>query len=174
MWSDDMKVLFTSLKQDLTTSPVMARYDSTKPLFLKTDWSALGMIFILMQPCDDAASRKATEHLLKTGECLFELGADGPRLQPFLSGFRICTESESHYHSFVGEIAALRWAISRLKVYLWGQKFWSLCDMATLYKILDYDGPIHILRRWCQELQAYNMLTLHRSAKFMIDVDALN
>ena len=46
--------------------------------------------------------------------------------------------------------------------------------MKFLYRVLDYDGPIHCLRRWCQELQAYNLIALHRLAPMMMDVDALN
>ena len=174
VWTPELKTLFESLKDDLTSAPVLARFDSSKPVFLKTDWSAIGMSFILMQPENGTASRKATDTLLSTGQCLFDLKMAGPRLQPFASGYRACTETEKHYHSFVGESAALRWAIAKNKDYLWGQKFYCLCDMKTLYKMLEYDGPIHCLRRWSQELQAYTFETIHRPALMMKDVDALN
>ena len=36
----------------VTVSPVLARFDPLKPTFLKTDWSAEGMGWILMQPTD--------------------------------------------------------------------------------------------------------------------------
>jgi len=49
-----------------------------------------------------------------------------------------------------------------------------MCDMKTLYKMLQYEGPIHCLRRWSQELQAFDFETIHRSAVMMKDVDALN
>ena len=47
-WIDGLKNVFTSLKRDVTSSRVMARYDSSKPCFLKTDWSSRAMLFILM------------------------------------------------------------------------------------------------------------------------------
>ena len=46
--------------------------------------------------------------------------------------------------------------------------------MKTTYKILEYDGPIHCLCQWCQELQGYDFVTFHRPATMMKDVDALN
>ena len=173
-WTVELSSLFSSLKKDLTTEPVLARYDSSKPVFLKTDWSSLGMSFILTQPGNDKASVKATRKLLDVGICEFDLHPTAPRLRAISSGMRKCTEGESHYHSFVGEIAALRWAIAKNKLYLWGTTFYVLCDMKTTYRILEYDGPIHSLRRWCQELQNYHFVVFHRPATMMVDVDALN
>ena len=87
---------------------------------------------------------------------------------------RSATETESHYHSFIGECAALRWAIAKNKIYLCGTRFYAMCDIKTLNKILEYDGPIHSLRRWTQELLAYDFETIHRPATMMRDVDTLN
>ena len=38
-WTPELISLFNSLKVALTSSPVLARYDSSLPTFLKTDWS---------------------------------------------------------------------------------------------------------------------------------------
>ena len=46
--------------------------------------------------------------------------------------------------------------------------------MKTTYKIMHYTEPIHILRRWYQELLAYNLLCIHRSHLIMVDVDYLS
>ena len=46
--------------------------------------------------------------------------------------------------------------------------------MKTTYKIIHYTGPIHILRRWCQELLAYHFSCIHRSHLMMVDVDYLS
>ena len=55
-----------------------------------------------------------------------------------------------------------------------GYTFFWLCDMKTTYRIMHYTGPIHILRRWCQELLAYNFSCIHRSHSIMVDVDYLS
>ena len=53
MWTSELLDLFESLKVAITSSPVLTRYDSSLPTFLKTDWSAVGMGFIIMQPNTD-------------------------------------------------------------------------------------------------------------------------
>ena len=126
---------------------MLARYDSSLPTFLKTDWSATGMGFIIMQPAIDNVSIEALRALRETGENKFDCSLEGPRLRPILCGSRKCTETESHYHSFVGEVSTGRWAISENRIYFWGTHFYWLYDMKTMYKILSYDGPIHTLRR---------------------------
>jgi hypothetical protein len=66
------------------------------------------MSFILMQPDDDKNQKMALQKLLEKGICDFDTSPTGPRLRAISSGMRKCTDGESHYHSFVGEIAALR------------------------------------------------------------------
>ena len=107
------------------SSPLLARFDSSKPLFLKTDLSATGMGYILMQPGDSTEARAATSKLLNKGECDFDLSSDGARLRPVLFNSRSCTATEKHYHGFVGEIACGRWAIGMEKRYLWGTHFFG-------------------------------------------------
>ena len=43
-------------------------FDPSKPNFLKTDWSAEGMGWILMQPADDEELVATMNPLLKIGE----------------------------------------------------------------------------------------------------------
>ena len=99
---------------------MLARFDPLKPTFLKIDWSAEGMGWILMQPADDIESTKSTKSLLKCGECTFDLSKDGARLRPVRFKSRACTDFERKYHSFVGEAASGRWAISQKQTLLVG------------------------------------------------------
>ena len=71
------------------------------------------MGFILMQPADNKKTRQASEHLIKTGECLFNLSLEGPRLKPLIFGSGACTDIEKNIHSFVGEAACGRWSIAK-------------------------------------------------------------
>jgi hypothetical protein len=68
-WTPDLVSLFEKLKHDIVSSPLLARFDSSKPCFLKTDWSANAFGFILMQPDDSPESIAALDHLRQTGEC---------------------------------------------------------------------------------------------------------
>ena len=118
-WTPALIKLFEDVKVCVTSSPVLARYDPSKPTFLKTGWSAEGTGWVLMQPADDAKSIVASKLLLKTGECLFGLTKGGAQLRSTGFGSRSCIPQESKYHSFVGETACGRWAIGQNRKYLW-------------------------------------------------------
>jgi len=174
-WTPDLLQTFQDLKQALVSDPLLRRYDSSLPTFLKTDWSKTGMSLILMQPEDSDAARAATE-LLKhhePGSVTFDTALTSARLQPVFSASKRCTEPESDYHSFVGEICTGRWAFCVVNYYIWGSHFYWICDCNAVQKIATYNGPSHQLRRWSQELLAYNWTTVHRPAAMMADVDAL-
>ena len=172
-WTPELTTLFAELKVGITSSPVLARFDADKPTFLKTDWSAEGMGWILMQPADDEESLKATKLLKETGECKFDLSMNGARLKPIFFGSRSCNEMERKYHSFTGEGACGRWAIGQNRKYLWGCHFYWLCDCSAVKELLEYDGDIAMISRWAQELLGYHFTVIHRSARMMRDVDAI-
>ena len=48
-WTPFLIVLFNYCKQQLYTSPLLVRYDSSKSVFLKTDWYTGEMGYILIQ-----------------------------------------------------------------------------------------------------------------------------
>ena len=172
-WTPELKALFEDLKVSITSSPVLTRYDPSSPVFLKTDWSAEGMAWILMQPAGDEYSQKAAKILRTTGKCTFDKTKTGARLLPISYGSRACTDIEKHYHSFVGEAAAGRWGISQNRNFLWGAHFYWLCDCSAVKEVLEYEGTIHTVMRWAQELLGYHFTIIHRPATMMADVDAL-
>jgi hypothetical protein len=181
-WTETHIALFDYMKEVLTSSPVLARFDSSTPVFLKTDWSASGMGFILMQLDGSEESLAAIVKLiaklvakLVAGEDNeFDTALTGARLRPVLFGSRKCDDRETHYHSMVGEAACGRWAFGKLNKYLYGTHFWWICDCDGMQILFGYDGPIKQLRRWGQEMLGYNCTLLHRSHQLMIDVDAIN
>ena len=71
-WSPELVKLFRDAKVCITSSPMLAWYNSGKPTFLKTDWSAKGMGCILMQPDNDKTLTETANLLLKTGEYVFD------------------------------------------------------------------------------------------------------
>ena len=99
---------------------------------------------------------------------------EGPRLHPVLLGLRSNLPYEIDYHSFVGEIACGLWIIPHNRRYLWGRKFYWICDYNSIKEILEYTGSIHQLRRWSQQLFDYDFSIIHRPAAMMKDVDSLS
>ena len=50
-WPPNLVKLFGDITVSITSSPVLARYDPSKPTFLKSDWSAEGMCFYFNATC---------------------------------------------------------------------------------------------------------------------------
>ena len=112
----------------ITSAPVLARIDTTRPVFLKTDWSSEGMDWILMQPANENESQAASKKLLASVECLFDLSKHGARLKPITFGSRSCTLVERRFHSFTGEAASGRRSIEQNRKYPWETRFWWIYD----------------------------------------------
>ena len=70
------------------------------------------MFSILMRPDDSLTSLIDLKHLVTTGECLFDLSLDGPRLRLFLFEIRSNMLHEKNYYSFVDEVTFRRWTIT--------------------------------------------------------------
>ena len=73
------------------------------------------MAFILMQPDNSDESVKVMKTLVPYIDNVFDTNTNETRLQPIESGCRLCTNSESHHHIFIGEIGAGRWGIAQNK-----------------------------------------------------------
>ena len=56
-------LLFQDIKDQITSSPILARSDPAKPILLKTNWSAEGMGQILIQPANEKISMAAEDEL---------------------------------------------------------------------------------------------------------------
>ena len=123
-WTPFLITLFDSCKQHLVSFPLLLRYDSSKLVFLKTDWSTGGMGYILMQVDDFPQSIEAVQTLENTGDFLFNLSLDGPRFPTYFFGSRSNQSYEENYHYFVGEVACGRWAIICCRKYLRGKKLY--------------------------------------------------
>lgn len=173
-WTESNKDLFHQLKKAIVSSPCLARYDASKPCFLKTDWSATGMGYVLMQPDTSSLADTIINHWDDIAAGQLETSLNGARLRPIVFGSRRCTTKECHFHSFAGEAACGRWAIGQLRKYLWGTHFYWMTDCIALKEFLEYDGPIHQVKRWAQELLGYYFTILHRPERMMRDVDALS
>ena len=131
------------------------------------------MGYILIQHDNCSESLRALKLVEDSGDFTFELSLEGPRLHPVLFGSRSDLPYEMNYHSFVGEIACGRWSITHNRRYLWGKKFYWIYDCNSVKEILEYTSSIYQLRRWSQELFAYDFNIIHRPSPMMKDVDTL-
>lgn len=131
-WMPDLTTLSADLKVNITSSPVLARFDPYKLIFLKTYWSSKGMGWVLIQPADDEGSIKSSLYPRSTGECVSELTKNCAKLEPIAFGSRSYNVNERNFHLFNSEGAFGQWAITQNRKYLWGYHFYWLCDYSTV------------------------------------------
>ena len=132
------------------------------------------MGYISIQPDDYSASLIAIKHLSLTSECSFDFPFNRPRLRHILFRSRSSMTYEWDYHSFISEVVYGHYAIAVHQKDLWGTNFYCLCDCSAIKEVLEYNGNIHQLKCWSQELLANEFVIIHRPNKIMKDVDTIS
>lgn len=151
-WTSAHDEAVNNLKTALTTAPVLAHPDYTKPFLVHTDATTTGLGVVLGQ-----MDEQKGEH-------------------PILFLSRTLTPAEKNYGSTEMECLAMIWAIKKLHPYLDGSKFTIITDHSALKWILDFSGSNRRLIRWSMELQAYrdNMTIQYRPGRVHFNADALS
>ena len=171
-----MRADLQELKQEVLSSPILARPNFKRRFYLKTDWSSDGMGAVLLQAGGhNEATTQNTEE--DGGPCTFNMLVLGEklRLHPVAFISRKCAPRERSYHSYIGEAATGIWAIEKLRPSLYGQKFTWITDCSGLRHFFEGDDlPSHIVQRWCLQLLRYHFTIVHRPSRMMAEVDLLS
>lgn len=134
-WGAEQDVAFRQLKQDLLSSPVLVHvnWDLTQfPFTVTTDASTTGL-----------------------GACLFQMQAD-KRLRPVTFLARSLSVEERKYDVMGREALAIHWAVTSLKEYLMGARFFMKTDHAPLKYIADSRTTVDRVNRWFLSLSEYD------------------
>ena len=139
-WMERHQQSFLKLKQLLTSSTVMAYFDPTKETELVTDASPSGLSAILLQK---------------------SVGKDDRRVVAYAS--RTLTEVERRYSQTDKEALAIVWAIERLHLYLYGNRFTLFTDCKPVQLIFSNpkSKPPARIERWNLRLQGYDFEVVH-------------
>lgn len=145
IWTNAQTNAFETLKQKLTTSPVLHLFDNTAPTEIHTDASAIGIAGMLIQ----------------NGHLVYAVS-------------KHCTAAESTYHSSRLELLAIVWTISRLRQFLLGIRFVIYTDCQCLLYLNKAKVGNGQLARWAVLLSEYNCEFRHRPGTAMAHVDAIS
>ena len=152
-WTEDCQTGFDNLKQALTSAPILAYPDYSKPFILETDASLKGLGTVLSQWSDDNTVRVIAyaSRSLRPGE-----------------------KSMKDYSSAKIELLALKWLVcEKFKDYLLGSKFTVYTDNNPLvYVKTSKLGAAQI--RWLSELALYDFDIIYRTGKSNLVADALS
>ena len=149
IWEDEQREAFEKLKNALTTAPVLARPNFSKPFYVQCDASGSALGAVLVQEYEDG------EH-------------------PILYISRALSAAERNYTTTERECLALVWSLKRLRPYLEGYVFTAVTDHSALKWLRTMKEPTGRLARWALELQHWNFDIVHRKGAMHKVPDALS
>ena len=151
-WTDECQKSFDTLKQRLSQFPLLAFYTSNSKLKLKinTDASNAGI-----------------------GGVLHQITPDG-RTQPVQYLSRSLSKREQKYSVVEKECLAMVWCITKLRPYLYGQKFTLLTDHHPLCWLNKQSSKNGRLDRWSLQLQEYSFDIKHTPGTVNCVADCLS
>ncbi len=149
LWTEECQTAFESLKDALTTAPVLAYPDVDKMFILATDASKESVGAVLSQMHDGV--EKPVAYYSKT-----------------------LNLHEQRYCITRKEMVAVVYATRKFKPYLWGRPVKLRTDNAAVSFMLHLKEPEGQLARWVEELSAYNLQLVHRAGRSHNNADAMS
>ncbi|GBG93162.1 hypothetical protein CBR_g59765 [Chara braunii] len=149
IWTPECEAAFQALKEALTSAPVLARPDPTKPFALYTNWQPQAISAVLTQ---HGADRR--EHVIE-----------------YLS--KTLSQVQANYEACKGECLAVVWGIQHFRSYLYGQKFVLVTDHQSLMSLCNNTDYTRTQGRWAVRQQDYNFDIRHRATPQHGNADGL-
>lgn len=148
-WTPCCQEAFDNLKSRLTSAPILALPDWSKPFVLDTDASDTGVGAVLSQV------HEGNEFVVAYGS-------------------RTLTKSERNYCATKKELLAVVVFLEHFRPYLLGKPFTIRTDHGALIWLQSFKQPEGQIARWLQKLQEYNFSIIHRPGKQHSNADALS
>ena len=150
IWGPAQQSAFDTLKEKLSSPPVLAYADFSKPFILHTDASIEGLGAVLYQEHDGL-------------EKVVAYGSRGLR------------KAERNYPAHKLEFLCLKWAVTdKFHDYLYGNTFSVYTDNNPLTYVLTSAKLDATGHRWLAALGSYDFKLIYRSGKSNADADGLS
>ncbi|GFT55348.1 transposon Tf2-9 polyprotein [Trichonephila clavipes] len=148
-WGFDQQNAFQTLKNSLTTPPVLKQADGTKPYIIQTDASnyALGAVLLQGERSDD---------------------------YPIEYASLLLTPAERNYSTTEREALAVVWALKKFRGYIEGTEIPVASDHQPLKWLLNLKSPTGRLARWALEIQSFNLKVQYIPGKANVVADMLS
>ena len=149
-WNENCQLAFEKLRQELTSTPVLAFPDYSRPFLLDTDASDSGIGAVLSQVQDDGRER--------------------------VIGYasRMLSKPERRYCTTRKELLSVVAFTKHFQPYLLCRHFTLRTDHGSLQWLYNFKEPEGQLARWLEQLQEYDFTIVHRQGKKHVNADALS
>ena len=149
-WSSQCEQAFVELKKCLTSPPLLALPDWSKPFIVDTDASDIGIGAVLSQHHADGR-----EHVISYAS-------------------RLLTKPERNYCITRKELLAVITFLNHFRQYLIGAHFVIRTDHGALTWLQNFRSPEGQLARWLEKLKEYNFSIKHHPGRKHGNADALS
>ena len=149
-WGQEQQAAFDDLKAALTSEPVLALPDFTKPFTFMTDGSSTGLGAVLAQTQPDGREQVIAYASKKTGPL------------------------ERNYSACESECLALVWATQHFRDYILGRTTTVITDHWALQWLQTLRNASPRLQRWRMALQEYDLRISHKPGNQHRNADFLS
>ena len=152
-WDSDLLEAFTKIKKALALHLPLAYPDFSRPFYLATDASTVGLGGVLFQKESDIAGQvsRTDENDISTMRNV--------RFISFMS--RSLSKAERHYSATKLELVAIIYCLRRCKYYLYGRHFNLITDHKALTYILTQKILNPMLIRCYEEIMEFDFTVSH-------------
>ena len=150
-WGQEEETAFNDLKTVLTSEPVLALPDFSRPFILMTDGSATGLGAVLGQHYEGDAKERVIGYASRKTKRL-----------------------EENYSSCELECLALVWAVQHFRPYILGRETQVVTDHWALKWLMDLKNANPRLQRWRMALQEYDLKITHKPGRRHRNADFLS
>ena len=150
-WTKDHKESFETLKEILLTAPLLAYPDFSKPFFIATDASNVGIGAVIYQYDNEHNSKKYIS---------FQA--------------RALTKSERNYSATKRELLGIVFALKKFHKYVWGTHFTLYTDHKALTYLHTQPNLSPMLINWYELIFDYNFAVFYKPGIRNVLPDALS
>ena len=148
-WGPQQEAAFQTLKQALTTAPILGHPDFRQRFYLQTDASDIGLGAVLSQ-------------------------FQGEKSVVIAYWSQLLSKTERKYSATEREGLAIVRAIQHFRSYLAGRPFTVVTDHAALRYLMSAKDPTNRIARWVMYLQQYDFTIEHRPGRASGNADGLS
>lgn len=148
-WSEREQSAFDTMKNLLSSPPILKQVDENLPFILKTDASNYALGAVLVQ------GEKEEEHIIEYAS-------------------RLLLVAEKNYSTTEREALAVVWAVQKFRGYIEGSEVLVLTDHQPLKWLFSLKSPTGRLARWALQLQTFNIRFEYTPGRQNIVADTLS
>lgn len=150
-WTPEAQLAFQTLKDKLTSAPVLINPNYNRPFFIRCDASTQGI-----------------------GSVLYQKSNDGDELPISFMSSKL-NKAQKNYSITELEMLAAVLSVKKFRPYIEGSEFTIITDHASLQWLMRNQNDLTgRLARWCLKLQHFNFKFEHQRASQNIVPDALS